>query len=90
MLLEWVLLKMEEFGSFLGLSYDGFEAKIVKLFKAIKGRKMHNENEYGTKSARGKQLLKELKKVESNINNDRKEGRMNECGDRRGKGIVFK
>lgn len=32
---EWVILKMEEFGSFLGLSYEGFESNIKTLFKAI-------------------------------------------------------
>lgn len=32
---EWVLLKMEEFCSFLGLSYEGFESNIKNLFKEI-------------------------------------------------------
>lgn len=30
---EWVLGKMDEFGPFLGLSFDGLEAKTMELFR---------------------------------------------------------
>lgn len=44
----------------------------------------------GHKSAGGKQLQKELKKLESSVNYNRKEGEFSEGWVHRGKGIVFK
>jgi len=34
-ILEWVLHKLEEFGLFVGLSYEGLEEETLELFKAI-------------------------------------------------------
>lgn len=39
LILDWVLSKMEGFGKFLGLSYEGFEEEAQELFQAtVKGR----------------------------------------------------
>lgn len=38
-LFEWVLHKLEKFRHFLGLSFEGFEAEVKELFKAIELRR---------------------------------------------------
>lgn len=74
---EWVIQKVE-FGMFLGLSYDGFEDGIKELFKSIESRKRNCEGVEGHKLASVKCLKKELKKLESSANYDRKESEFSE------------
>lgn len=57
-----VLQKLEKFGLFLGMSYEGFEEDIKKLFMAILRRRHNGGIDVGSKSTGGKRLLKKLKK----------------------------
>lgn len=89
-ILEWVLHKLEDFGPFLGLSYEGFEVEIIELFNSIEYCKLRNDKVDGSSLVGGKRLLKELKKLESSINYDRKVGGSKEVGESRGEEILFK
>lgn len=74
----------------MGLSYDGFETKIIELFKSIEQRRRREEREVDPRSAHGKRLINRLKKLESSVNYDGKGGGLSQGGVRRGKGIVIK
>lgn len=85
---EWVLGKMEEFGSFLGLSCEGLETEIVGLFRLIDRERRKGEGNLEIRSVECKLLRKELKKRE--VNYDRNGGCVSEGGGRKGKGISRK
>lgn len=77
---NWVFHKLVEFDQFLGLLYEGFEAEIMELFKSIELRRKLNAGQEGSRTDGGKCPIKELKKLESNINYDRNEGGLSEGG----------
>lgn len=77
---------MEEFGSFLGLSYEGLEKEIKELFIAIESGRRKNTEIEGSTPSRGKRLLNELKKLEWSINYDQREDGVSGGSERHGKG----
>lgn len=77
---EWVLSKLGDFGPFLGMSYEGFEDEVMCLFRKIEFRRKG----FGSQACVldplvDKKLRKELKKLESNLNYERKGGGGEEC-----------
>lgn len=74
MLSEWVFIKLGEFSSFLGLSYEGFEEEILGLFKRIVMKRGRNTSEGVANSVLCRKLKNELKKLECDVNYDQING----------------
>lgn len=84
---EWVLNKMEEFGPFLGMSFDGLENETIELFKRIELRRSCGLLGVECWSLVSKRLKIELTKLENSVNYEKKVGWLSEGCLRRGKAI---
>lgn len=71
-LLSWVVSKLEDFGPFLGFSFEGFEKEVVELFRLIERKRGMCHDVVDPNSVVGKKLRRELKKLESGVNYDKK------------------
>lgn len=75
-----------EFGPFLGLSYEGFEEEVVCLFRKIEMRRRGaSPNDLRVE----KRLKKELKKLESTVNYERKRGEKSARRSRKDRGALI-
>jgi hypothetical protein len=64
----WALEKYEEFGAYLGASYEGYEAEVMNLLCAIDRSGRKEDNGLTPKPATTKKGTRELKNLVSTIN----------------------
>lgn len=77
---KWVMGNMDEFWSFLGLSYDGFEEEARELFCLIE-RNWNKDGGVGdASSVECKRLRCELRKLDNGINYDRSDAYSSQGG----------
>lgn len=83
---KWVLNKMKEFGSFLGISFDDFENETLELFKRMVERRSGGLRGEECGEVVPKRLKNELKKLKSSVNYE-EVGWLSDGTQRRGKCI---
>lgn len=84
---DWVIGKIEEFGPFLGMSFEVLEEETMNLFRLIEKNCRGMNGTGGSRSVESKRLKSELRKLECGINYGRKGMRLIE-GCRKGKGLT--
>lgn len=74
LLSEWVIKRLGEFGSFLGLSFEGFEKEAMDLFRRTESRRGLGDNLADLNSLVAKKLRSEFQKLENTINYEVRSG----------------